>query len=61
MRPVRRGIAEGEAGLNVAETLDHPYTLCWTLWGLVNPYILRGELGRATGLIDPSLPICVRQ
>jgi tetratricopeptide (TPR) repeat protein len=22
------------------------------LWGLVNPYILRGELGRATGLID---------
>jgi tetratricopeptide (TPR) repeat protein len=51
------GIAHGEEGLRLAETLDHPYSLASACWFLAYLHISRGEVSRAVRLLERGLAL----
>jgi tetratricopeptide (TPR) repeat protein len=38
-----RAIATGREGIRIAERIDHPFTLTWACFGLVNSYLIKGD------------------
>jgi class 3 adenylate cyclase/tetratricopeptide (TPR) repeat protein len=53
----REGIAHGQEGLRLAETLEHPYSLAFGCWTLAYLQIIRGELGDAGRLLERGLAL----
>ncbi|HXU87334.1 MAG TPA: adenylate/guanylate cyclase domain-containing protein [Methylomirabilota bacterium] len=51
-------IGYGEAALLIGETTDHPFTLYWGLFGLGLACFRRGDLPRATRLLERCLDLC---
>jgi class 3 adenylate cyclase/tetratricopeptide (TPR) repeat protein len=51
------GLAVGEEGLRIAESLDHPFTMLAVYWQVSNFHRLRGELAAAVRLSDRSLAL----
>jgi class 3 adenylate cyclase/tetratricopeptide (TPR) repeat protein len=49
------GIAYGEEGVRIAEGVDHPYTSIIACVGLGNVYLLKGELHKATYVLERGL------
>jgi tetratricopeptide (TPR) repeat protein len=52
------GIAYGQEGIRIAETLDHPFSLVLALWGLAYLYAVKGDLGEAVRLHERSVALC---
>jgi len=46
------GIAQGQEGIRLAETLDHPYSQAFACWILGYLQITKGELSHAVGLLE---------
>jgi predicted ATPase len=52
------GIALGNEGLRMAETVDHPASLTVALWGVGLLSLRRGDLPRALPLLERAVGIC---
>jgi tetratricopeptide (TPR) repeat protein len=52
------GIALGDEGLQMAETVDHPASLMVASWGLGLLSVRRGDLPRALPLLERAVGIC---
>jgi len=52
------GIAVGEEGLRIAETVDHPYSRVVACFGVGVLYLIKGDFHRAIGVLEPSLRLC---
>src|SRR5262249_18542513 len=51
-------IGQAQAAVRTAEAADHPYTLYWGLFDLGRAYLRRGDLSRATGVLERGLDLC---
>jgi DNA-binding winged helix-turn-helix (wHTH) protein/tetratricopeptide (TPR) repeat protein len=51
------GIRLGQAGVDLADALNHPYSQCVVYWHLADLYISKGELERAVALIEHALVV----
>jgi class 3 adenylate cyclase/tetratricopeptide (TPR) repeat protein len=51
------GIAHGQAGLRLAEALDHRYSLAFACWTLGYLQITKGELSHAVGLLERGVAL----
>jgi class 3 adenylate cyclase/tetratricopeptide (TPR) repeat protein len=47
-----RAITVGREGIVIADRIDHPYTMTWARFGLVNSYLIKGDPGPALGLLE---------
>jgi tetratricopeptide (TPR) repeat protein len=46
-----RAIRTGQEGIVIADRIDHPFTMTWARWGLVNSYLIKGDHEPALGLL----------
>ena len=53
-----QGLARFKEGLALAESLDHPHTLAYGLYGLSSAYLLRGDSARALELSASAIALC---
>jgi len=51
-------IEHAEAAVRIAEEADHPFTLYWGLFHLGLVHLRRGDLPRATQLLERGLDLC---
>jgi tetratricopeptide (TPR) repeat protein len=51
------GIAHGEAAIRLAESLDHPYCITTSLWGLADLHIIKGEIRKAIVLLERGVAV----
>jgi tetratricopeptide (TPR) repeat protein len=51
------GIAHGQEGIRLADSLDHPFSQAAACWTLAHLHIIRGELGRAVRLLERGLAL----
>jgi hypothetical protein len=51
-------IGHAEAAVRIAEAADHPYTLCFGLFDLGRAHLRRGDLPRATRVLERGLELC---
>jgi len=51
-------IGHAEAAVRIAEAADHPFTLYWGLFELGLVHLRRGDLPRATRVLERSLDLC---
>jgi tetratricopeptide (TPR) repeat protein len=51
-------IGHAEAAVRIAEAADHPFTLYWGLFDLGRAHLRRGDLPRATQVLEPCLDLC---
>jgi class 3 adenylate cyclase/tetratricopeptide (TPR) repeat protein len=51
-------IGHAEAAVRIAEEANHPYTLCRGLFGLGLAHLRRGDLPRATQVLERGLDLC---
>jgi tetratricopeptide (TPR) repeat protein len=51
-------IGHAEAAVQIAEAADHPYTLFFGLFGLGRTHLRRGDLPRATRVLERGLDLC---
>jgi class 3 adenylate cyclase/tetratricopeptide (TPR) repeat protein len=51
-------IGHAEAAVQIAEAADHPWTLCFALFDLGFAHLRRGDLPRATQVLDRGLDLC---
>jgi tetratricopeptide (TPR) repeat protein len=51
-------IARGREAVQIAEAVDHPYSLAYASWGLALAHVLRGELAPATRVLERALAVC---
>jgi len=52
------GIAHGQAGVRLAEVLDHPFSWVVASWGPAHLYRIRGEFPHAVRLLERALALC---
>src|SRR2546427_307269 len=52
------GIAVGEAGLRIAETVKHPVNLMFAYWSVGLPYLRQGDLHQALPVLERAVDIC---
>jgi tetratricopeptide (TPR) repeat protein len=52
------GIARGEEGVRLAQSVDHPYSLVLAFWGLGSLYIFKGDYREAERLLDRAMALC---
>jgi len=52
------GIAHGQAGVRIAEVLDHPFSWVVASWGPANLYRIQGEFPHAVRLLERALALC---
>jgi tetratricopeptide (TPR) repeat protein len=52
------GIGHAEAAVRIAEAADHPYTLYLVLFDLGRAHLRRGDLPRATRVLERGLDLC---
>jgi len=53
----RAGVAHGEEGIRVAETADHLYSLIFACFGVGTLFLLKGEIGKATPVLERGLEL----
>jgi class 3 adenylate cyclase/tetratricopeptide (TPR) repeat protein len=51
-------IGHAEAAVQIAEAAEHPYTLYWGLFELGRAHLRRGDLPRATRVLERGLDLC---
>jgi len=51
------GIVQGQEGVQLAEAVDHPYSLVVAYWGLGCLYGIKGDLGHGIRLLDRALAL----
>ena len=51
-------IGHAETAVRTAEAADHPYTLYWGLFDLGRAHLRRGDLPRATRVLERGLDLC---
>ena len=51
-------IGHAEAAVQIAEAADHPFTLYWGLLDLGRTHLRRGDLPRATRILERGLDLC---
>jgi len=51
-------LGHAEAAVRIAETADHPLTLYFGLFGLGLAHLRRGDLARATPILERGLELC---
>jgi len=51
-------IGHAEAAVQIAEAADHPVTLYWGLFALGRAHLHRGDLPRATQVLERGLDLC---
>jgi len=52
------GIARGEEGVRIAETMDHPFSRIWAYFGIGKLYIDQGDIHRGIPILERSLGLC---
>jgi DNA-binding SARP family transcriptional activator len=52
------GLAVGEQGVRLAETLDHPYSRIMAWWGLGHLYEAKGELSHGVDVLTRANALC---
>ena len=52
-----QGIRFGKEGIDLAESLNHPYSQCMAYWHLADLYICKGELEQAVALLERALVV----
>jgi class 3 adenylate cyclase/tetratricopeptide (TPR) repeat protein len=52
------GMAIGDEGLRIAETVDHPYSRVVARFGLGVLYFIQGEFRRAIMVLEPAVGLC---
>jgi class 3 adenylate cyclase/tetratricopeptide (TPR) repeat protein len=52
------GIVHGQAGVRLAEVLDHPFSWVVASWGPAYLYRIRGEFPHAVRLLERALTLC---
>src|SRR5262249_4466525 len=58
LRRFDEAIGHAEAAVAIAEAADHPYTLYFGLLALGLAHLRRGDLPRATGVLERGLELC---
>ncbi|HZM28100.1 MAG TPA: tetratricopeptide repeat protein, partial [Gemmatimonadales bacterium] len=53
-----QAIGHAEAAVRIAEAADHPFTLFFALFDLGRAHLRRGDLPRATRVLERSLDLC---
>ena len=53
-----QSLARFEEGLALAETLNHPHSLAYGLYGLSSIYLLRGDIGRSLEASGRAIAFC---
>ena len=51
-------IGHAEVAVRIAEAADHPFTLYWGLFDLGHAHLRRGDLPRATRVLERDLDLC---
>ena len=51
-------VDRGRDAIQVAETVDHPYSVAVAYWGLAYAYVQRGEVGSAVRLLERTITLC---
>jgi class 3 adenylate cyclase len=51
------GHAVGQEGIRIAESINHPFTLCAALWQVSHLHRIRGDLAATRALLDRSLAL----
>ena len=51
-------IGHAEAAVQIAEAADHPWTLCFALFDLGFAHLRRGDLPRATRVLERGVDLC---
>jgi tetratricopeptide (TPR) repeat protein len=51
-------IGHAEAAVQIADVADHPWTLCFALFDLGFAHLRRGDLPRATQVLERGLDLC---
>jgi class 3 adenylate cyclase/tetratricopeptide (TPR) repeat protein len=51
-------IARGREAVQIAEAVDHAYSLVYASWGLAFAHVLRGELAPAARLLERAIALC---
>ena len=52
------GLAIGDEGLRIAETVDHPTSVLWAYCGISLPVLRQGDLSRALPWLERAMRIC---
>jgi tetratricopeptide (TPR) repeat protein len=52
------GLARGEEAIQIAETVDHPFTLGHACFGVGIPSLRKGDLPQAIAVLERSLEVC---
>ncbi len=48
----------GQEGIDLAESIDHPYSRAYAYWGLGHVYMRQGEFQKAIDVLERGLAIC---
>jgi tetratricopeptide (TPR) repeat protein len=51
------GVAHGQQGIQIAEAVDHPYSLSYLCWALAYLHTVKGEFDRAVPLLERGLAL----
>jgi tetratricopeptide (TPR) repeat protein len=52
------GITHGEEGIQIAETLDHPYSRASAYRGIGELYLCQGDLAKAIAVLERGIELC---
>jgi class 3 adenylate cyclase/tetratricopeptide (TPR) repeat protein len=56
------GVSPGEEAIQIAEAVNHPWSMAMAYWGVGHLYLIRGTLAKAVPLLERAVEVCrVRQ
>jgi class 3 adenylate cyclase/tetratricopeptide (TPR) repeat protein len=56
------GVSPGEEAIQIAEAVNHPWSMAMAYWGIGHLYLIRGNLAKAVPVLERAVEVCrVRQ